>query len=95
MDGLSAVNTLGKDPEVPIDNFEVYLEKMCAIAAERPLDESVIRVLKKMSALLWQRYQISRVRVTTTLFHKLNFFICFSKLHLSYKGEDELSQIRI
>ncbi|XP_046462100.1 uncharacterized protein LOC124208432 isoform X2 [Daphnia pulex] len=51
---------LNKEFEIPIDNLEVYLEKTCAVAAERPLDEKIIRILKKLSALLWQRYQISR-----------------------------------
>jgi hypothetical protein len=54
---------LNKEFEIPIDNLEVYLEKTCAVAAERPLDEKIIRILKKLSALLWQRYQISRVRI--------------------------------
>lgn len=53
--------TLNKEPEISVTDLEVYLENTYAIAAVRPLDENVIRVLKKLSALLWQRYQISRV----------------------------------
>lgn len=53
---------LNKEFDIPIDNLEVYLEKTCAAAAEQPLDDKVICTLKKLSALLWQRYQISRVR---------------------------------
>ncbi len=63
--------TLNKEPEISIDDLEVYLEKTCAVAAERPLDEKVVRILKKLSALLWQRYQISRVG----LVHVLSLFL--------------------
>lgn len=59
MDDLYIV--LNKEPEISIADLEVYLEKTCANAAEQPLDENVIRLLKKLSGLLWQRYQISRV----------------------------------
>lgn len=52
---------LNKESEIPIDKLEIFLEKTCAAAVERPLDEKIIRILKKLSALLWQRYQISRV----------------------------------
>ena len=61
MDNLYIV--VNKEPEICIDKLEVYLEKTCAVAAERPLDEKAIRILKKLSALLWQRYQTSRVGV--------------------------------
>lgn len=50
------------DPEhIPLDDVEIYLEKLFAISAERPLDDRTLITLRKLGALLWQRYQLSRV----------------------------------
>lgn len=46
---------------IPLDDVEFYLEKVFLISSERPLDDKTLITLRKLGALLWQRYQLSRV----------------------------------
>ena len=50
------------DPDhIPLDDVEIYLEKLFMVSSERPLDDKTLVTLRKLGALLWQRYQLSRV----------------------------------
>ena len=57
-----------------IEDFQALLEKACASAAEKPDDDTSVKMCRKLSQLLSKRHQISRVCLS------LNFFIFFFNL---------------
>jgi len=61
-------SSTNKGSEISIDELEIYLENACSSAARKPLDVKALKVLHKLSTLLWQRYQLSRVSIMRVKF---------------------------